>query len=207
MALVIRKHKVIFLHYPKTGGTSFNRVMQSMVHPYDKKRFYIKNDHANAEFLAREIPRTFFESKKVTTVRNPFAILPSLYYYKKGQPKTSTQRHIALCRKLSLEEFIEHFCETVFQDNPQSGHFAVIKKGQLAFHSVAGECALNAWEKLESLTPQKARDLMGIKSMKDLPKVNTFGNVTDYRKYYNTERREMVENLFRSDLEFFDYEF
>lgn len=206
MSLVSRSKKFIYFHFPKTGGTSFIDPLLQFIDEEDYKKFYMEHDHDDASVVKKLMGSEFWEMRKIATVRNPFAILISEYFFKRDQPEGSGQEHIELCRNLSIRDFIIKFVETDWDDDKHSGHFKIVKRGQLKYHSINNVYTPDFTIKLEEITQEKVNNAFGFE-VPEIEKKNTFGDITKYRDFYDSDTRKLVEELYREDLNYFNYEF
>ena len=110
MAGVYCKHnKIIFLHIPKTGGTSLSHTIRK--HPFfiGSKAYH---DHKKISEFKKIVPTSRFKRCfKFTCVRNPFSMLVSLYNFILKNQKAPDY---TMVRDGGFGAFVKNFCDTNF---------------------------------------------------------------------------------------------
>lgn len=207
---VSHSHRVIFVHIPRSAGTSINVALgvcslsdrrdntyrPSDLFGFDGKRF---TQHLTAtEIRARvgqEIYERFF---KFAIVRNPYARLLSAYYqgFARGVRNRSD---VAGFRKFVREELPRQYSRTLDADRhrhlkPQV-IFVMDRKGELMVDFVGRH------ERLEADMAEVARRLGIALQMPRLSETHAF----DGAAHFDEQSREVVRELYRDDFRLFDY--
>jgi hypothetical protein len=203
--IVSRKHRFIFIHIPKTGGTS-------IAEPGDGSRGsgallkclgehdYVQPGHIRAVGLKSRLQDDWDSYFKFAFVRNPWDRLVSLYhYFLQDQDKTGTAlgRRIAECRdfpdfcsKMDELELDPHFDQQV--------SYLVDYEGSLLV-----DC-IGRFETLESDFSSICRRL-GLPGIR-LPH-HRRSRHDEYRAYYDKSSRELVGFRYANDVEALKYIF
>lgn len=211
--------KFIFFQQPKTGFKSMLEAIGQHRHSWSKVQY--KSGTVAKEKIRNYTNRDIDNLFSFTVVRNPWDRFVSGYHYYKGLHEWKPEVSIRV--RESFEEFImntvsEHFSEPlnmyncymkIFDKNGKTvrgywHHFApmyprVSKDGEIFVDYVA---------KIETLDEdwKYISNKIGVK-YKEMPVVGASKRDRDYRKYYNEDTREIVCEMFKEDIEMFDYEF
>ena len=197
--MISDSHKFIFIHIPKTAGTSLcNIFLKEKAYIHTKKgRYYQSHESVNdLEITNSEEMDKYFT---FSFVRNPFRRLVSYYNFKINTkyfpPKISFKE---MCRKIYKKErkgirdrnFLLHTrscCEYLINKN--------------------GEINIDFIGKVENL--QKDFDFICDKinlQKQIIPKQNK-SKVVDYTDFYDNETIKITSDIYQSDLEKFSYKF
>ncbi len=200
---VSHRYKAIFIHIPKTAGTSIYTVLsipQNEHHFYSAAKRIPSYQHLTPTQLQRKLPpKIWNQYYKFTVVRNPFDRAVSDYrYLKKHLP--AKYRITSFVAFLHLVERIvkgNKYTENVYFDHfrPQSHYFQGITYDKIC--------------KFESLHT----DLDEVKQKlqchaKQLPwkyKTSTVHGPSNYLPYYTHETKSIIERLYAEDLKKFNY--
>jgi hypothetical protein len=198
--MVIHKHKCIFIHINKCGGTSIERFF---IDGYDVPK---QRTHDDINYYKKKFPKNFKKYFKFTLVRNPWDKLLSQYFY---QVKNTEQREYISRKKQRMathfrileEEYVsfEKFLERPFL----MGH-----KQQLKWISgPKGKVLVDHIGRFENIQEEFdfVCDKIGIERG-ELPHAKNT-NHEHYSKYYTDETRELVGELYKDDIEYFGYSF
>ena len=190
-------HKFIFHHVPKTGGSSITAAIAPYcknyqgVMPLDETHgwqfvfhqpYYMH--HAVRLLEPGDIPEGYFS---FAFVRNPFAAVVS-----------------AWDSKMNFDEFVEEKIFTALEPVARWTQFDYLtdeKDGTMLVDFIG------RYEKLAE-DFYKVITMIGLPLMM-LPKRNITKNKLhdNYREYYSPVSRRIVEEKYKKDLEFFEYEF
>lgn len=212
--MISNKYKYIFLHTPKCGGSSIEKVLlQNETNLTDKdfkdifwannlseeikKEFFIgkvnetqthASQHYTADMLKSEFPNKFKDYFKFTFVRNPWDKAVSEWQY---FSKIIPDYNIEFKDSINSKKYWGH-------PYPWTEHSWL----QLLF---ALECDFVG--RFETLQQDFyiVCDKIGI-SRQQLPHANTT-NHKHYVEYYDDETREIVASLYKQDIEYFGYKF
>tara|TARA_R110002167_G_C12683722_1_gene651688 strand:- start:1553 stop:2134 length:582 start_codon:yes stop_codon:yes gene_type:complete len=185
--MINHEHKFLFLHLPKTGGTSIN------------KFFNDKFDNNKREFghpyLSDYKCNNFDDYFKFTVVRNPYDRLVSAFFYMKEYSNFQSDINFRKKWKLEHDTFesfvIEKLPIIVGNKNTRPRHF----KPQVEF-GTAGLDYIGSFVTMQD-DMNFICDEIGI-DRQDLPHVNS-SNHKRYDEYYNEELLNIVKTLYIND--------
>lgn len=205
-----KKHEIIFIHVPKTGGESIESLLgvfginNTGSQQKSMEILYGRDGDANTalqhltsleikEIVGDEVYRAYF---KFSFVRNPYDRLVSEYYYAK--------RIREIPREMSFDEFIH---KVVLPNKNTHRHY----RDQVDYvTNEKGEVIVDFLGKFEDFTRdlKKILDRLHIKK-RFLPYVGSTQRpkAKHYSYYFNDELREVVQALYFKDFEKFGYEF
>jgi chondroitin 4-sulfotransferase 11 len=192
--MIIRKHKCIFIHVEKTGGTSIectldpNLMNESATHKANANAQFEDKHWTALEYLQKH-PKLYKEYFTFAFVRNPWDRLVSRYEWQIliGNPyliKLDFKEYIKSSRFQGLKfSYLDKIC-----DNQNKiivdfvGRFETLQRD---FNIVC--------------------DRIGLKHTQ-LPYVNKISR-KHYTEYYDEETKQIVAEKFAKDIEYFRYEF
>lgn len=202
--MICKKRKLIFIHIPKTGGTSVDCLFKGSMQNHSCLKDY-------ENYLSTEVMKQYF---KFTTVRNPFDLLVSSYNM---IVKRIQQNHLHTlkqfgCNVFSFEEYLkdkiqnyivgtEPFISTNFSHSMfNQNQIDWIKDSQ-------GKINIDYIMKFENLQEDFdiVCDKIGI-PRKNLPHINKM-NHKHYSEYYNKTTKQIVEEKYAEDIQHFKYQF
>jgi len=206
-------HNFIFIHVPKTAGTSVVAALAPFTHDptghwmnvvldkigirvnhwahYRNKRF---RPHTTARMAKRQLPQNVYDEMfKFAFVRNPWERLISCYHF--ILRRVDHKRH-RIVRSLGGFEAFLQWASNKRKFYSQAG---VICDGQ-------GNLMVDFVGRFESLAEdfQYVSDRLNISVT--LPHKNKSSH-QDYRSYYNARTRNLVANMCRQDIDLFEYTF
>ena len=178
--------KAIFIHIPRTGGNSISYALRGFPGKYDASAH---TKHVDAAWYAKYLPREFAIYYKFSCVRNPFEKVLSHYEFKRiSQDKE--------CVENSFAEWVRKY-----HKNDATG---VIFKPQVDFLSIGGEIAVDFVMRYERLEEDFAEACRRLKI--NVPLAHLFPtSAKRYQDHYDGATREIVETVFRKDMEAFGY--
>lgn len=205
--LISKKHRFLFIHIYKTGGTSITSALLPFCGNIWQQRGaallrrlnmlcltpqpYFK--HAKASELAAKLGQEIFESYfSFAFVRNPWDWQVSLYAYILKDVGHFQHQRVKGFR--DFDEFIRWRCREA-------------KSYQKDFiFSASGEQLVDFVGRFERLEDdfQTICARLGVSAR--LPKLNV-SNTKPYQEYYNKETIELVRRKFQGDIDAFGYEF
>jgi hypothetical protein len=213
MSIVIsKKNKVIFFHLPKNAGTSISNLLlknesyyfswvtlSKILRRFSKKdNFFFDNfqkkihffrSHETVKSIQNKISSKIFDNYfKFAIVRNPYSRFVSRYNYTKLVTKN---------KNIKFSEFVKEYVELEMITDKQykfllnnNGDIGVNKI--LKFENISKD--INEIANRISVNPNKLYKM----------NVSTHDN---YKEYYDTETKNIVENFCKEDLNFFNYKF
>jgi hypothetical protein len=203
------KHNFLFVHVPKTGGNSIQKVLEpfsedKLVALYSfqdgKERFSIQNSvypyhkHSTLREYKKILPKELYAPlTKFTVVRNPWERMVSLYFSphagrEKFDPKTF--KSIILEAK-TLEDFVDTSC----------------RLRKLTGKNLLKNTEIHRFIRFENLK-EEFDDLcldLGIKT-DTLDKLNV-SKRENHQQYYDQQLLKLVENKFKNEIDLFEYQF
>ncbi|MFW6026019.1 MAG: sulfotransferase family 2 domain-containing protein [Candidatus Woesearchaeota archaeon] len=197
--LISHKHKFIFIHIPKTGGTSVRNTLNPFCNTVkdlnDSETNKTKTKHIKARELKKLLPKeTWNKYFKFAFVRNPWDRITSIYKFNIEHQQPGYKDY--------KEKDFASFLEMIYQgkkvhiSEPQKD-YVCDEKGNLIVDFVGH------FENLDKDFKYICKKL-GIR--KKLKLLNP-SNHEYYKKMYNKTTKKMVNSLFKEDIEFFNYNF
>ena len=189
--LLSHKHKFIFIHVPKTGGTSIKAVLE----PYADHKYGIPLKHNGAKYWQNQLGKKMWKKYFVFAfVRNPWDRMVSRRFYQKYVNLNPEARERGEKCK-TLLEFL-NLARSKFVMN-QSRYFRNHKNKYVVdfvgrFENLQGDFDIIC-------------EKTGLPQMV-LPKLNTSPH-GDYRQYYDEETKKVVEKACQDDIIRYGYEF
>lgn len=194
--------KIILVHIPKTGGQSIHKALR--IGKSKKNLFGFQGDkeysHLTATEIREYIGSTIFDSYlKLAVVRNPFDRLVSEYHFK----KKGDHRFINVTN-LSFEAFVlelgAHFHR--LKDFPQReiNHFTPQADFVYDDNDNLLVDKLFKFEDFNTSIDSFIQKITGVQ----VPHINKTHH-TQYSAYYSKKTKNIVEQIYRKDLEKFDY--
>jgi hypothetical protein len=107
------KHKIIFVHIPKTGGTSIEKSLNAL---NNESGYGIKNNKAVQHYTwydyKKYMNNKFNKYYKFTIVRNPYKKVVSDYFYLKNIQKLNVDNF----QNKTFDEYLD-YCEFIVKNN------------------------------------------------------------------------------------------
>tara|TARA_B100000676_G_C17886111_1_gene736576 strand:- start:157 stop:717 length:561 start_codon:yes stop_codon:yes gene_type:complete len=184
--MISHEHKFIFIHTPKTAGSSIRMALDGK---YDELH---KPHHSGIESVKKQIQPEMFEVYfKFAFVRNPWDREVSRYHF--------------IQRYKDPKNALVKFCQTSFREYI----LAVIDRDVISYDTlkINGEYALDFIGKFENLQQDFniVCNEIGIQQQ-SLPHIQKSTH-KHYTEYYDDETRETVAQKYAEDIEYFDYKF
>jgi hypothetical protein len=209
---ISHKYRVIFIHIPKNAGCSIeesfeiahrdfrteNReILQGWIHSEDLKSHGFLSptlQHLTANDLRKILPDETFNSYfKFAIVRNPWDRMVSQYLFHRKFYHLIAKKEAD--EDLSFDEFLRNLNSFVMQEQFE---FVTDDNGESLVDFIG------RFENLENDFKIICKRI-GI-SERLLPHTNTTKH-THYSRYYTEETKELVQQLFPTDIEIFGYQF
>jgi chondroitin 4-sulfotransferase 11 len=192
--VISHKHKFIFVHIPKTGGSSVEIALEGCAEEL-------------SEDIHEQIQLTFAMSKytdnlskyfKFCFVRNPWERLVSNYFYKKKRTDANRKKW----KKSSFGDYV------LKRHGPTSHMQSLAKYSQLYWITDYDEnICVDFIGRFENLQEDFniVCDKIGIPKQ-ELPHTNKSKH-KHYTEYYDDETKEIVAKKYAKDIEYFGYKF
>ena len=192
MSVIIKDYNSVFIHIPKTGGSSIQKWL------LDNTTSQVTKATKHHTLKAIELKYGKFDFS-FAVVRNPWDWCVSWYFFSRDRALRRIENPKQK-GKFSLE-----YNQQVLTDF-EKGFDYFIEKTHLKdqYHRTIGVSYIM---KLESINQdiQKLKDEFNIKQ--ELPHLNTSSRNKDYREYYNDNTKQIVANKFKNDIGMFGYKF
>lgn len=194
--MLCRRRRCIFIHVPRTGGTSVSKIL----HP--GKEYEIGGPNRPKHWpIDRYDPETVNELFTFAFVRNPWDLMVSVWKilirWGRLPPTLPFPRFVWYCEPI-LEKAIHRTWDRAFLELVRHGQLWWIKPDQ------GGVDFVGRYERLATDFAVVARRI-GLETDR-LPHVNGTRHRA-YQRYYDARSREVVQIRFRRDIEVFGYSF
>jgi len=197
---IFREHKTIFIHIPKTAGTTILRMFGYDSVPNNDMFYHIDEffeyDHASALLIKSRERKIYDEFYKFTLVRNPYDRLVSEYAWK---VKDNDRRSLNVEDK-SFKDFVHeiycNFDKIQSQIHREKSH--LIPQS----HFVLDDVNVFKYECLHRLVKLLVKKY-------NLKEQSVQHNKTDhshYSTYYDLATQEMVYDMYQTDFLLFNYD-
>jgi hypothetical protein len=215
---VSHQHKVIFVHIPRTAGSSVSQVFgicgddnQGVLTPARPDMLYglVGNkvlQHLTARDIQKRLGKDVYNSYfKFAFVRNPYDRAVSTFHVRKRLlPRLQMSfrdfvlKRVAQKKQSGMATFFRSRAEKALEDQFQSQH-------EFIFNESGGSLVdfIARYESIQS-DFKKIRDRFGLKA--ELPAMNTSEH-GKYQTYYDEDTKKMIGEIYRKDLEIFEYAF
>lgn len=191
------KYKCIFIHVPKTAGSSIERVI------YQTDKWLV--GHVKASDYVKFDKDKFESYFSFGFVRNPYDRVVSAYHYLKNDSPDPCdikwgRLHI---NNLTFEEFIlrlqdEEFKEKILLKNHFSFQYKYLCDENM-------NILVNFVGKFEQLNSDFKKILNILYREDSLVHINKSKHL-NYRDYYNSQTYKIIREIYRYDFEIFDYD-
>lgn len=180
---------LIFIHVPKTGGASVTEYFRCEI------------EHHPAIYYKTNYPEKFKEYLVFAFARNPWARMVSAYFYQKKFGSTQESKEWFNYRNQNFDSYIkneyEKFKKNESNINPIMSWICDKKENVIVDYI----CNLHTIKKDFELIKKI------IHRQDDLIHINK-SNHGDYKEYYqNKKTLETVKEMFKSDIEYFKFQF
>jgi hypothetical protein len=178
--LVSHTHKFVFIHVPKTGGTSIRHALQDAVPDFTPYQRHVPR-HPTALTGRDALGALWAHYLTFAFVRNPWERAVSFYLEKVQATHTSFEDFLTIGHS---------WCD------PQVNYL----------HDRDGTCLVKCIGRFERLNDDVARVCATLGISLVLPHLNRTEHI-HYRAYYNDHTRQLVATAFQADLAAFGYQF
>jgi len=196
---ISHKNKIVFVHIPKNAGTS---IITS------KELGFRYVEHKSAIYYMKDAPDIWEKYTKVSIVRNPwdrfvscyeYAKMPTSYWHSNDEKESIFGPHpdYRVAKSLSFKEFTIKF---------------VTKQIELKHQGWSPQynwiCDSNYKVLVDKLFRYESinNDLEFKEMFGSIEKINS-SNRGSYQDYYNEETREIIREVYKKDIELFNYSF
>jgi hypothetical protein len=204
--IISHKHKFIFFESGKTGTTSIGHILRRYASPFSfsKKEKELYDKHIPPIFLKKRLSKKIWKDYfKFAFVRNPWDWVVSQCAFERGPGhKLSFNKN----KKLTVAQI--HEMRKLMQKKFRRGitwHDYVTQYTRLSDRQ--GKILVDFVGRYENLQGDfdKVCDKIGI-PRKKLPHLNPSSH-KHYSSYYNKTTKDLVNKLYKKDIEYFGYEF
>lgn len=190
------KYKCIFIHIPKTAGTSILSTLAGRIRG---------RNHSDFSCYEKFNPSAFTEYYKFTFVRNPWGRVVSCYEYLLNggnQQEDLYYKKLLIEKYNTFEKFVLEFL------NHEVIHENVLFKPQYLFiYDHTGKCKVNFIGRFENIFNDSKEILNKLNIKSELPETNASMR-KPYQEYYrNNKVKNKISNLYKKDIELFNYNF
>lgn len=205
--LVSFSHHFIFVHTPKTAGTSVQRALSPFSHPMNSGRVnklasdlgLVKNPykvfirkHATALQIKQKLGAEWQDKLRFGFVRNPWDLMFSYYNFISQNP--AHHRHQQVLKMGGFEQYIDY---EISRDKAHQHTLLCDQSGQLLVDVVG---------RFEHLAEDFTQICSRIGVDAQLPHANASKH-TDYRSAYTTTIVDKVAKHWAKDISLFNYHF
>lgn len=215
--MISHKHRCIFIHIPKTGGASIEHIIwpskkdktelnlwMGFTSKYSNKYQTGGLQHLLASQVKKEVgDNTFDNYFKFTIVRNPWDKAISQYTYMKK--REDLRSFIGMKKDDCFKKYLSLISTKNHVQWENQSKF-ILDMNQNIMVDYIGRFETFEHDVYEILHKIKMRsNILGIKIIK-IPHRNK-SDRSHYREYYDRESQEIVNYLYKQDIELFDYSF
>ena len=189
-------YKCIFIHIPKNAGLSvcytlFGNTGGSHRKIVDYKKIFS--------------PNTFNRYYKFTFVRNPWDRLVSTFFFLKNGGLTEKDRIWAEKNLAPFDTFDAFVKRWLTEENINSSlHF---QPQYIFLEDEKGKIAVDFIGRFENINDDFKIITSKLKIDRSLTKTNTSKRKKEYIEYYDKETKKIVRDIYKRDIELFNYEF
>ena len=198
--MINHKYKIIFIHIPRTGGTSIEKCIAGKnwwnIHPPSK--------HLTAHLAKKEYTKYWDDYFKFAFVRNPWDRMVSLLKHGSFYGVKFNFND-----KLLMNEYFDDYDKIEY--DKRFSHLNQFKdftsKKNSIYQNIIGD-EMNFVGKFENLQEDfnTVCDKIGIPQQR-LPHIEKLHKRRHYTEYYDDETREIVAQKYARDIEYFGYKF
>lgn len=214
MFLISDKHKFIFFHIPRTGGTSVEHVLRpysnflyrhdiiynffaSYIHEQPKLSFF--QSHTKAINVQEKISQKRYDSyTKFAVCRNPFDWLASVYFFSLKSIKENKENFKELHSVVQDSEDFKAFCKKICETNNSGFQKLFVTnndKELIVDHIIHFENLDEGFNKIAKVLDLEIK----------LQKINSSDRKQKWQSLYTPEILEMVYQSYKEDFIFFNY--
>lgn len=205
--MIIEDKKIVFIHIPKTGGTSIEKLF---INNADLKD--VPNKHQDYNFYKNRLNTKNYAF--LSFVRNPWDLVLSQYLYmwkSNFSWPTRWRSSTSLDLNLSFSDWIKS--ERFLLTSPDTDSFDLkgnfINKNQIDWildgDKIANNLFIGRFENLQ----KDYSEFCVLNNLKpsSLPRTNSTNRKKHYSSFYDAEMVEIVFNKYKKDIVYFNYNF
>lgn len=186
-----KEKKFIFLHPMRNGGKSieqivFNRSPGDGTSDHKSPKEWV--DHLGSE---KEL-NTYF---KFGFSRNPWDRIVSLYFYRKN--------NLNNLNKYTFEQYVTNLNKNV---KMVKTHMDKMNQVEWFYHNGKPIDFIGRFENYAE-DFEKVKEILGLDASLVLPQLNASKKRQPYQEMYNDETRKLVGEMYKQDIEYFNYKF
>jgi len=194
--MICKKYKVIFIHIPKTAGTSIEYMFGFFEKVNNGKIILNKNigrTHLSIKEIQEQFPEYYKDFYRFTIVRNPWSKALSMYNM------LTHSKHYSI----SFKEYIK----TIIL--PKSKLKTSLHRSQLSFITINGEIKVDYIMRYEELEKEWVCLCQKIqKPFETMVNMLKFKNPTESMESgYDQENIDLIAKIYKKDIEYFNYDF
>ena len=187
-------HRAIFIHLPKTAGTSVSRQLGLAA-----------SRHLPAEEYRITNPRKFEAYFKFAFVRNPFDRLVSSYAFLRQGGMNADDAQFAERKVIPFENF-RHFLTEGFSHDQETRAWVHFRQQKDFVCDAEGRNLMDFTGRFERIEEDYAMIADRLGKPRNLPMSNKSAR-GDYREFYSPATIEIARHYYAEDLEIFRYDF
>ena len=192
-----KKQKAIFIHVPKVAGTSINKAIYGRT-----------LGHYTALEIQTKFPKLYKNSYVFSFVRNPWSRVVSAYQFAK-QGRTES---MGVCnpKQYQIPEFdtFERFVKEWLVKQDVNKLDYIFQPQVLFLTDSKGDIIADNVEKLENLASGIAILEKKLGKKINVGRANATSSKDDFKTFYtNPELVEIIESIYKKDIETFIYQF
>ncbi|MDG3088281.1 sulfotransferase family 2 domain-containing protein [Vibrio hannami] len=188
----MKKNKFLFIHIPKTAGTSVLNALS----------IHFRQHYDFRVYRAPE-PKLFSQSFKFCFVRNPYSRMISTYRYltqEKGQKTDAYIKQLISDKHMSFDDFVEYFCARGY------GEFHPLFKTQSCYiYDVDLKCKVDFVGRFENLDDDFKFICSVIGKKQSLERVNV-SKKRPSDVVLTKKIADMIYDFYKLDFELLDYD-
>jgi chondroitin 4-sulfotransferase 11 len=195
--MISHKYKCIFVHIPKTAGTSIENALRDKRVPFEGG-----STHFGALYYKKRFPEKYKKYLKFSIIRNPWARLVSgFFYFKKGGNGGLQDRQKGKLFGSDFKSFVRNINTFNKIEDP---HFLL---PQWKYIYIDGSLEIDYLLRFEHIK----KDYNSLRQKLGLPLKNLYKTRQTphkhYTEYYDDETRKIVAERYAKDIEYLGYKF
>jgi len=215
--LIVHKHKIIFIHIPKTAGSSIEKFfgINKISHKWNRSnRLFLKGwdpehkihlQHAKASDLLNKkliLQDVWDEYFKLAIVRNPWDRAHSDYLWMQRDRKIEGPFEDYMLKKGVFEKHLTNL------DSMHTRGDHVFPQYEFVYDE-NGNCLVDFIGQFENLEAdfKEACNKAGIEYEKLPHEKKSAIAKPDYREFYDRKKKDLVAEVYAKDIEIFNYRF